>query len=234
MTEGTDHDLIAGYALNALDDVDHQRFEAHLGECAVCTEELGSLLEAAASLSYGLEDELPRAALREQILKRARGEQSAPLVAWRRWRSPPPRAAALAAATLLCVAVGLSVWTIAFLDDGERGSRLADAIAAVVANPTARTIHMDGYAGRLVLAPGGRAVLVAGRFPPAPKGESYEIWVTGSLDQPRPAGSFRGGRGSLILLTRRVPKGSEVTVTREAGEVPVPTGPVVAHMNGTA
>ena len=83
MTKGTDHELSGAYALNALDDVDHQRFEAHLAECTVCAEELGSLLEAAASLSDALEDELPRADLREQILKQTRGEQRAPVAAWR-------------------------------------------------------------------------------------------------------------------------------------------------------
>jgi hypothetical protein len=199
MTDGTDHELIAGYALNALDDVDDQRFEAHLAECTVCAEELGSLLEAAASLSYALDDELPRADLREQILKRARGEQPASLVAWRRWRLPPRRAGALAAAAVLCAATGIIVWAISFRTDGGGGSRLSDTIAAVVADPKARSIPLDGYGGRLVLAPGGRAVLVAGRFPAALNEERYEIWVTGSLDQPRPAGSFNGGRGSLIL-----------------------------------
>jgi Anti-sigma-K factor rskA len=234
MSAGTDHELIAGYALNALDCVDHQRFETHLAECTICAEELGSLSEAAASLSYALDDELPQADLREQILKQTRGEQREPVAAWRYWRVAPSRAAALAAAAVLCAATATSVWAIAFRTDGEGGSRLADTIAAVVADPKARSIPLDGYAGRLVVAPGGSAVLVAGQFPPARKGERYEIWVTGSLEQPRPAGSFRGGRGSLILLTRHVPKGAEVSVTREARDVPVPTGPAVAYMNGTA
>ena len=38
------HELTAGYALDALDPVDHARFEEHLATCDRCREELRGLL----------------------------------------------------------------------------------------------------------------------------------------------------------------------------------------------
>ena len=46
------HELTAAYALNALDEPEASEYEAHLGRCATCQEELAAFQETAASLAF--------------------------------------------------------------------------------------------------------------------------------------------------------------------------------------
>ncbi|MCA1736944.1 MAG: zf-HC2 domain-containing protein, partial [Actinobacteria bacterium] len=46
-----EHDLVAAYALNALDELEGRRFERHLDECDSCRRELVELLEATTFLA---------------------------------------------------------------------------------------------------------------------------------------------------------------------------------------
>ena len=45
------HDLVAAYAVDALDDSERAEYEAHLVDCADCREELAQLSDAAASVA---------------------------------------------------------------------------------------------------------------------------------------------------------------------------------------
>ncbi|MCB0953113.1 MAG: zf-HC2 domain-containing protein, partial [Microthrixaceae bacterium] len=49
MSEDT-HDLVAAYALDALDELERRRFEAHLDGCPSCLEELSGFSEVAGAL----------------------------------------------------------------------------------------------------------------------------------------------------------------------------------------
>src|SRR5689334_20135549 len=52
MPEDTDlHELVAAYALNALDDGDRATFEEHLATCERCAAELAELRETAAAFA---------------------------------------------------------------------------------------------------------------------------------------------------------------------------------------
>src|SRR5207237_3941998 len=108
-TESHDiHEQAAAYVLNALDDEERRVFEAHLGRCTVCDEELGSLRSAAAALAYAVEGPAPPVALRERLLERARAERAdANVLPLRRRVSLPVAALAAAAA---CAALGLGLW----------------------------------------------------------------------------------------------------------------------------
>lgn len=102
--------------------------------------------------------------------------------------------------------------------------RQARAIS-IMAQPGATRIPVAGAEERLLLVVGmeGDAVLIVSRLPEAPAGKTYEIWVI-SGKRPRPAGLFRGGRDTVVPLTRAVPKGATVALTLERlGGSPRPT-----------
>ena len=76
MPEETElHELVAAYALNALDDDDRVAFEEHLADCEQCTAALADLRDTAAALAYVPETVAPPAALRSRILETARAER---------------------------------------------------------------------------------------------------------------------------------------------------------------
>ena len=92
--------------------------------------------------------------------------------------------------------------------------RQARAIS-IMAQPGAARIPVAGAEERLLLVGmEGDAVLIVSRLPEAPAGKTYEIWVI-SGKRPRPAGLFRGGRDTVVPLTRAVPKGATVALTLE-------------------
>src|SRR6476659_5380128 len=65
------HDLLAAYALDALDDDERERFERHLADCAECSEQLALLREPVAALAYAAEGPAPPEALRGRIIESA-------------------------------------------------------------------------------------------------------------------------------------------------------------------
>lgn len=71
--EGEPHDLAAPYALDAVDDLERARFEAHLSGCAPCQAEVRDLREAAAALSEGMQL-APPASLRQRVLDQVDAE----------------------------------------------------------------------------------------------------------------------------------------------------------------
>jgi len=82
------HDLVAPYALDALDDDERERFERHLAECEDCTEQLALLREPVAALAYAVEGPAPPEALRGRIIADARSEPRAVVIKLRRRNWP--------------------------------------------------------------------------------------------------------------------------------------------------
>ena len=203
------HDLSAAYALNALDDDDHRRFEDHLGHCAACREEVASFHEAAASLAYAVDAPPPPSALRERILIRARDERPSNVLPFRsrRWNL---RVATAVAAVAACAALAFGLWAASL--NNELDDR-------------AQVIELSGADGSLLLQPSGEAILTVDGLGLAPVGKTFEIWVIED-GRPRSAGLFPGAPGrSVIPLTEPVPSGALVAVTLErAGGVAKPTG----------
>ena len=97
-------DLLAAYALDAVDDEERDAIEAHLATCD-SHEEVGELLAAAAGISALVEDREPSAALEARLLDAARRatRDPEPLPIRRRLNLAWPAAAA---AALILVAVG--------------------------------------------------------------------------------------------------------------------------------
>jgi anti-sigma-K factor RskA len=199
------HSLVAPYALDSLGDEEERGFEQHLATCERCREELAGLKEAAASLAYGVAGPEPPTALKERILTQARAERPNVTALPRRrrgWTASLAAAAALAAA----VALGFGVWSAT-----RPASK--DAFSAVLAQPGARLVPLDGR-GAVAVAPDGTAAL-AFTVPPAPAGKAYEAWVIQG-GTPKPAGLFEGGDGTSVLdIEQPVRRGAVVAVTLE-------------------
>jgi anti-sigma-K factor RskA len=207
------HSLVAPYALDALDEDEEHSFEEHLAVCERCREELASLREAAAAMAHNAPPMAPPPELKERILAQARSERPdvIPLRRRRNWTAPLAAAATIAAAA----AVVLGIWATSL-----SGSK--DPLESVLSKPGARLVSM-GPSGAVAVAPDGDAVLAVsvGR---AAAGKTYEAWVIRG-GMAKPAGLFPGRAGtSVVELTRPVPSGSVVAITRErAGGVPQPT-----------
>jgi anti-sigma-K factor RskA len=210
------HDLTAGYALDALDAEERRAYEAHLSGCSACQEELASFWEVTGSLAYASARPAPSPELRGRLLDAARAER--PNVVPLRPRRLVVPVLSTVAAVAAVVAIGLGLWASSLssqLDD-------ARAVSAVLGDPGARAIALQGADGRLVVDGHGRAVLMVEGLPEAPSGKAYEVWVIQD-GRPDRAGMFQDER--LVTLDRMVPRGSTVAVTVEdEGGVDAPTG----------
>ena len=225
------HELTAGYALDALDPEERRSYEEHLDDCERCRAELSAFWETTAALALATQGPEPSADLRERILARARAEPQN-VVPLRRRPVPSPLRAVSALAAVAAVAVALGAWALSLHGRlGTANERLASSRGAlsVLADPSARSVSLAKGSGRLVVASGGRAVMVVDGLRRAPSGKTYEVWVIEGTT-PKRAGLFAGGGRSVVGVEEAVGKDAVVAVTLErAGGVDSPTTtPLVA------
>jgi anti-sigma factor RsiW len=196
------HELTAGYALDALDPEEQERYEAHLATCEPCRDELQGFWQVSASLARAAGGPQPPASLRGRILEQAHSERPKVVPLRRRFTLPVLLPAAVAAAA----AIAIGIWAVGLsreLDD-------------------AQVFESANGEGSLVVAPNGEAALVVPRLAPAPEGKDYEIWVFEN-GVPQPAGLFE--RPGVARLTRPVEPGQMVAVTLEPdGGLDSPSG----------
>lgn len=217
MADETIHDLTPAYALDALDAHEEERYVEHLATCERCREELAVLRDPVAALAYGVESPAPPPALRERILEAARSERSTVVPIRRRL----PAALGAAAAVAATVAIALGLWAASVSDDLDRER----SVVAILADPQAKSIPLEGADGRVVVTDSGEAALVVSGLDPAPEGKTYEIWVAED-GRMLPAGVFDANHErDVVRLTRPVPPGGGVAVTVEdEGGTDAPTG----------
>jgi anti-sigma-K factor RskA len=220
------HELSAAYALDALDPAERDAYEEHLARCAECREAVAAFQDVAADLAYEADAPPPPPALRERILAEARTDGSN-VVAFprRRWLAPVAAAAAVAAGV---AALALSFWAADLsqqLDDERASLHLSEEAVAMLADPDARRIPLDGAEGMLVVdEESGEGWLVLRGLESAPSEKTYEAWVIED-GEAVPAGLFAGGGVSTVVsLAAPVSEGAVVAVTLEAqGGVDQPT-----------
>jgi anti-sigma-K factor RskA len=212
------HELSAPYALDALAPAERDAYEEHLARCAQCREAVAAFQEAAAELAFDADAPTPPPALRDRIMAAAHadGANVVPLPR-RRWLAPVAAAAAVAAGI---AALALSFYAADLsqqLDDERAALHLSEEAVAVLANPDARRIPLEGAQGMLVVDEGsGEGWLVLRGLEEAPAERTYEAWVIED-GEAVPAGLFRGGGVSTVVsLARPVPEGATVAVTVEA------------------
>jgi anti-sigma-K factor RskA len=226
------HDLLAAYALDALDDDERERFERHLADCEECVEQLALLREPVAALAYAAEGPVPRNELRDRIIEGARAEPRAAVIKLPR-RNWALGAVAGVAAAAACLAIGLGIYAHSLSNSLDRERSANSAVEKLLAE-NATTKPLIGANGSLIVAENGRAGLLVCGLAGAPSTKTYEAWVI-SGKSPVPAGLFRGGNGcSSVLLTERVPKNATVAVTLErAGGATSPTLPILFRAEAT-
>jgi Anti-sigma-K factor rskA/Putative zinc-finger len=217
------HDLTAAYALHALEPEEARAYEEHLAHCERCRGELAELSEGAAALAYAADGPEPPAGLRDRILAQARADRPNVVPLRPRWAIP----AAATAVGAVAAAVALAIWATSLSDrlDRERSDRVAqERVAAILGDPTAHRVEIEGGRGSLVVTPTGAGALVLARLQHAAPGRTYEAWVAQG-GSPEPAGTFEGGRDvTAVALDRPVPNGATVMVTEERdGGVDMPT-----------
>ena len=207
------HELTAGYALDALDADECERYEAHLASCDRCREELQEFWQVSASLARAAGGPQPPASLRGRILEQARSERPNVVPLRRRFTLPVLMPAAVAAVA----AIAIGIWAVGLsreLDDARD--------KAALLGPHAQVFETANGEASLVVAPNGEAALVVRRLAPAPEGKDYEMWVFEN-GVPKRAGLFE--RTGVARLTRPVEPGQMVAVTVEPdGGLDAPSG----------
>jgi anti-sigma-K factor RskA len=226
------HELTAGYALDALDPEERRSYEEHLRTCEQCREELSTFWETTTALALATTGPEPSNDLRDRVLAAARAERQN-VVSFRRGRLVTPvRVASALAAAAAVVAVALGAWAISLhgrLGDANHRLAVDRGNVSVLSDPSAREISLAKGNGRLVVAAGGRAVMIVQGLHRAPAGKTYEVWVVEG-GTARRAGLFSGGGRTVVGVTRAVAPDAVVAVTLErSGGVDAPTTtPLVA------
>ncbi|MHA7133668.1 anti-sigma factor [Oerskovia turbata] len=237
-------DLLAAYALDAVDDLDRRAVERLLAADADARRELDEHRAVVAAFTM---DTAPPAGLRERVLGAV---ASAPQVAGVEAGAAPgagslddaaataastggsaparrPRrrwaVAAVAAAAVVAVAVPTTL-AIQARQEQVRLQTQADAVASMLADPSAEIVRgeMAGGGDASALVSGDRVLFSVTDLPQAGEGEDYQLWLVEGEEMVS-AGVFDAHDGSAALLVDA--SGSAgVAVTREpAGGSPQPT-----------
>jgi anti-sigma-K factor RskA len=220
------HELTAAYALDALDAEEAREYEQHLAGCDRCREELADLSEGTTALAFAVDAPSPPSALRKRILDQARSERTNVVPLRPRWTRSAKIATAIAAAAAVVLAI--SSGSLLRSLDSERSAReAADRAVAVLSDPDAQRVSLQGADGLLVTGMRGSALVIRD-LDAAPSGKTYEAWVIDG-GKPVPAGTFEGGSDTTVhRLDEAVPPGSQVAVTVERdGGVDAPTGKIL-------
>jgi anti-sigma-K factor RskA len=230
------HTLAGAYALDALPEDDRARFEEHLAGCEVCPQEIRGLREASAQLGVAVAAPAP-ARLRTQTLARiAEVRQLPPAVPEvadlasaraRRARRRPLLAYGLAAACLI-VALFSSFLAVRWQQDLSHERATAQAVAAVLSAPDARTVTapvQNGSATVVVSQSRGSVVFASSGLRRLPKSRTYELWLMSPAGA-RPAGLLRPNASGRTdpLVNGDLGNARQVGLTVEpAGGSPQPT-----------
>ncbi len=221
------HELIAAYALDALEPVDQARAEELLRTSPEAREELRAFSDAVEGLAVAASGPTPRPELRERILAEAQEEtQNVVSLEGRRRRLAPVLGAATAVAAAVAIGLGLYAFSLAGeLDETRTALEQQENASDVLADPSSRTVALKAGDGRLVVSPAGDAVLVVDGLAPAPSGKTYQVWVVEDGTAPTSAGLFPGTGGQEVVpVAENVPRAAVVAVTVEpAGGVDQPT-----------
>ncbi|MBI2204683.1 MAG: anti-sigma factor [Candidatus Rokubacteria bacterium] len=246
-------ELVAVYAVGALDGDDLVRFEAHLAVgCPACEAALREADEALARLAVDRPRAIPPAHVKEALVARLAATAPHPRPATRRWL---PWAAGVAAAMLVAALLGAGFTAtyyeqrlgIAARETAALRNRMAAQDKALreelrlyagavelLRDPRTQVVALHGTGpnpeaiGRVVWNEAAGGQLFVANLPAPPAGKTYELWkITGAT--PVAAGVFTtDSAGKAIHEVGPAGKVDVFAVTLEpAGGVPAPTGPIV-------
>ena len=226
------HQLIAPYALDALEADDRSRFEAHLALCEQCRVELVGFMSTAARLGEA-EAITPPAELRERLLAMAESTaQEHPVVTAlsqrSRVRRVAPRIALAAAVAAAVLGIGGFVAEKQRADDlsAER-SRMA---AVLTAEDGAMTVDAASGGGnvRVVASKSHDAAVVLGEsLPTLDDDKIYQVWHMED-GKPTSVGLLGHGPGMLYVKGVNAADAYAITVEPDGGSPQPTTKPIAA------
>ncbi|GAA1559174.1 anti-sigma factor [Kribbella hippodromi] len=231
MSEPDVHSLTGPYVLDALPDHERVLFEEHLAHCAFCTTEVEELREAAVKLATQVSAPPPPVLKSNVLAAIDQVRQLPPQV-----HSEVPGARRFARRTMLALAaaalVAASAGGIAIdqYQARQHAVQANDRVAAVLAEPDARTVHGKvtggGQATIVSSSRADAAVVVLHDLPKLPANRTWQLWM---IDNQQTAHSVGLASGDLTQVvggvTGKVAFG--VTVEPEHGS-PTPTLPAAA------
>jgi len=229
---GPIRELLAAYALHALDVDELGRVEAHLHGCAACRRALADHEQVAHGLLHLPKPVRPPARVRARLIARlAQPGAARPARPWMRW----------AAAAALVAVLGLNavlVWQLnrlqsqqAQLAEHQETDRTALALASYPGTQVA-LLQGEGIGGTILYEPERSiAVLHIWGLPEAQAGQVYQAWLIDARGDRQSAGTFSSA-GDLpftsVVLHSPAAVGTfdEIGVTLEpVGGSLAPTGP---------
>lgn len=236
------HALSGAYAVDALDDIERARFEAHLRGCTECQTEVETLRETATALAADPVE--PPARLRDAVL--AGIESIRPLPPLIEHHRPAPRdkprrrwlttgGPLLLVAALVLVALATTValrpWAT---DDPELSA--TERVLAADDRQTVDQRFPDGSKATVVVSRSeGRAVIITSNMPLAPEGKVYELWLQDPTGSMIPAGLMPDQGDATVLLEGDASNATAVGITVEPdGGSDEPGADVVAVIELTA
>ncbi len=213
-------ELLAAYALGALEPEEREQVEAYLARSAEARRELADLMEAAAALGAAFPQISPPLPLRDRLLAQIRAERRQ--AGRTRERAGLWPAAFAVAASLAIILGGLAyTWRLRVVALEDRLAR-QEQVVALLTNPAARAATLQGTAPgrvRLIYDPLGRqgALLVSDLQDPG-AGFVYQLWLIAD-GQADSAGVFRPvpGRPLILPLIADFARYQMVAVTVERG-----------------
>ena len=223
------HSLIAPYALDALDDVERARFEAHLAQCVSCQSELAGFVATANRL--GDAEELPPpTGLRDRLMSEVsttRQERPVVVAIQRKsaLRRTLPRLAM--AAAFLVGAVGVGGY-VAERDQANEFRAQSDTITSIVAASDAKTTDKafdgGGHVRLIASETADSAYIVAKSLPGLPDGKVYQVWMVKD-DSPTSQGVFVSS-GSMVMKGLDGADRVAITVEPKGGSKQPSTPPI--------
>lgn len=237
------HHLTGAYAVDALDEEERTRFEAHLAGCPDCRAEVDSLREAAGLLSSTTEL-TPPPGLRDSVLAgisqvrplpppgsseldvRRTARHEAP-------RRERPRWLPLLAAAVVLGVIGVGVAVTEPFSGDETSQVPLSATEQVLRADDAESVEVDlGEAGRATVtrsASVGKAVIRTEDMAPAPAGKVYELWLQSPEGEMLPAGLMPDEADAEVLLDGDAATATAAGITVEPdGGSPAPTTAPIA------
>ncbi|TDD19986.1 hypothetical protein E1218_23150 [Kribbella turkmenica] len=233
MTESDVHTLTGPFVLDALPADERARFEQHLTECAFCTTEVAELREAAVRLATQVAAPPPPALKADVMSAIEQIRQVPPLVPGGRNELARRRLGRRSVLALAAAALAVATTGGIAIDqyrDKQAAVQANERVAAVLAEPDARTVHGPvnggGQATVVVSARADRAVVVLRDLPELPADRTWQLWL---IDPNRTAHSVGLAGGDLTTVvngsTGKIAFG--LTIEPDGGS-PAPTLPAAA------
>ncbi len=224
------HSFTAPYALDALDELERARFEAHLETCEDCRNELAGFANTTSRIGESMRHDPPpmlRERLMAEIATTPQQRRTIVQTPGRIRRALPGLAVA---AALLLGGFGVGGYALEHQraqDLDSRNVAITSILGAEDASTETKVFDNGGTVRMISSASQDSALVVAKNIPAPPDGKVYQVWMIDDAG-PRSEGTMTT-EGTMIM--RDIGGADRMAVTVEpAGGSKQPTTPPIATM----